>query len=326
MLDKTSPEGFPPINRAYNRVFQPRRLSLGLVLPLEAFSVGATPSLQGHIETAQLAERLGFSALWLRDVPFNVPAFGDPGQIFDPFVYLGLLAAVTDHIALGTASVILPLRHPAHVAKAAATADQFSGGRLLLGVASGDRPEEYPALNRTYPDRGTRFRDSFAYIRAAAAPYPRHTGLQGHLTGDIDLLPKPTGPRLPLLITGRSQQPADWAARNGDGWITYPRDPVSQGRSVSAYRQGLVNAGEPDKPVVQSLYVDLLEDPDAPPQPIHLGFRSGTVFLHGYLKEIEQLGINHAALNLRFNQASIETTLNQLADTLLPDFDQGTIT
>ena len=46
-----------------------------------------------HLETAILAEQLGFSALWLRDVPFNVPSFGDVGQIFDPFVYLGSLAA-----------------------------------------------------------------------------------------------------------------------------------------------------------------------------------------------------------------------------------------
>lgn len=47
----------------------------------------------------------------------------------------------------GGASLILPLRHPAHVAKAAVSADVLSGGRLLLGIASGDRPEEYPALD-----------------------------------------------------------------------------------------------------------------------------------------------------------------------------------
>ncbi len=288
-------------------------------MPLEAYAVGATPTMQRHLEAAQLAEHLGFSALWLRDVPFNVPSFGDAGQIFDPFVYLGALAAVTDRIALGTASIILPLRHPAHVAKAAASADALSEGRLLLGVASGDRPEEYPAMGWSYPDRGARFRDNVEYIRAVGAPYPRLQSAQGNLPGDIDLLPKPTGTRLPLLITGGSQQSPDWLAQNGDGWMTYPRDAASQGRVIAAYRQRLMASGQADKPVMQSLYVDLLDDPDAPARPIHLGFQSGTTFLRNYLSEIEALGVNHVALNLRFNQASITATLKRLAENLLPD-------
>ncbi len=76
--------------------------------------------------------------------------------MYDPFVYLGALATTNETIALGMASIILPLRHPVHVAKAAATADVLSGGRVLLGVATGDRPEEYPAMNMPFPDRGAR--------------------------------------------------------------------------------------------------------------------------------------------------------------------------
>ena len=173
MLDQTTTTAFPRLNRAYNTVFRPGRLSLGLVVPLETYADSAVPNMARHIERAQLADALGFSALWLRDVPFNVPSFGDAGQVFDPFVYLGALATATRDIALGVASIVLPLRHPAHVAKAAASADVLSGGRLLLGVASGDRPEEYPALNKSFPDRGMRFRDSVDYIRAMAESYPR---------------------------------------------------------------------------------------------------------------------------------------------------------
>ncbi|MEM6550503.1 MAG: LLM class flavin-dependent oxidoreductase, partial [Pseudomonadota bacterium] len=206
MRDHTATEAFPSINAGYASVFRPGQLSLGLVAPLEAYEVGAQPTMQQHLELAQLADRLGFAALWLRDVPFDVPSFGDPGQIYDPFVYLGTLAAATQRIALGTASIILPLRHPAHVAKAAATADVLSGGRLLLGIASGDRPEEYPALNMSFEDRGERFRERFAYIRAVGGNHPRHQGTHGALDGRIDMLPKPTGPRLPLLVTGGSRQ------------------------------------------------------------------------------------------------------------------------
>lgn len=320
MLDETQSSEFAQINVAYNRVFRPGRLSVGLVLPLESYAVGAKPTLRGHREAARRAEELRFAALWLRDVPFNVPSFGDPGQVFDPFVYLGALAAVTDRIALGTSSVILPLRHPAHVAKAAATADVLSGGRLLLGVASGDRPEEYPAMNQNYDDRGARFRDSVNYIRAVGSDYPKHNGAQGTLSGGIDLLPKPHGTRLPMLITGGSQQTPDWVAQNGDGWMTYPRNAAAQGQVIADYRRRVRAADQPEKPVMQSLYVDVVASPAAPPRPIHLGFESGTDFLRGYLREIEALGVNHVALNLRFNQTPIDTTLERLADTVLPDF------
>ena len=71
---------------------------------------------------------------------------------------------------------------------------------------------------------------------------------------------------------------------------------------------------------MQPLYIDLVEDPNVVPEPIHLGFRLNMDILRGYLKAIEVAGINHVALNLRFNQANIETTLKRLADDLLPDF------
>ncbi len=323
--DRTLPNAqtcpvFPALNRAYNTVFQPGALSIGLVAPLDAHQASPVPDMMRHVERAQMADELGFAALWLRDVPFNVPSFGDAGQMFDPFVYLGHLSGATRDIALGVASIILPLRHPAHVAKAAASADQLSGGRLLLGVASGDRPEEYPAMGMSFPDRGERFRDSLAYIRAAATDYPTYSGPHGALSGSMDMLPKPAGKRLPILITGGSQQSPDWVAAHGDGWITYPRDVSAQAQIVRDYRDRSTCAGSVTKPVMQSLYVDVVEDDHAPPQPIHLGFRSGVPFLRSYLRQLRDNGINHVALNLRFNHANVEDTVKRLAQELLPDF------
>ncbi|MEL6476363.1 MAG: TIGR03571 family LLM class oxidoreductase [Pseudomonadota bacterium] len=320
MLERTGPTQFDPINRAYNAVFQPGRLSLGLVLPLDSYAVGAVPGMTDHIARVRYAEDLGFAAVWLRDVPFDVPSFGDVGQIYDPFVYLGLLAGQTQRIALGVASVILPLRHPAHVAKAAASADVLSDGRVLLGVASGDRPEEYPELAMDFPTRGDRFRDSVAYIRAMAEDRPRFGNSHGALDGQIDLLPKPAGGRLPLLITGGSRQAPDWVARHGDGWITYPRTVPEQARVIADYRDRIAGSGAADKPVMQSLYIDLLPDDDAPPRPIHLGFQSGIGFLRAYLHDLQTVGVNHVALNIRFNRAELEPTLDRLAECLLPDF------
>ena len=325
MFKQVDDTGFQSINRAYNTVFRPNRLSLGLVVPLEAYTTAPVPTMTRHVERAQLAEALGFSAVWLRDVPFNVTSFGDAGQVFDPFVYLGLLAAQTERIALGVASIVLPLRHPAHVAKAAASVDVLSDGRLILGVASGDRPEEYPALNLPFEERGARFRDSFDYIRRIWESSPTFENSFGSPNGGMDLLPKPVSGKLPLLVTGGSQQDPDWVARNGEGWITYPRSIAAQAKVIGDWRARVKAAGGRAKPAVQSLYIDLADDPETLPEPIHLGFRQGSNPLRDYLKSLEEIGINHVALNLRFNRADIETTLKRLAEEILPDFSEAGI-
>ncbi|MCR9120310.1 MAG: LLM class oxidoreductase [bacterium] len=318
MVIKSDIAEFQTINRGYNSVFRANRLSLGLVVPIETYDKSSVPQMRQHVERVRLAESLGFSAVWLRDVPFNVPSFGDAGQIYDPFAYLGFLAGLTDQIALGVASIVLPLRHPAHVAKAAATADVLSGGRLILGVASGDRPDEYPALNISFEDRGKRFRDSFDYIRRMSDMQPAFKSSLGNLGGGMDMLPKPESKTLPMLITGGSQQNAEWLAKHGDGWMLYPRPVGVQAQVIDDWRQRMEDAGRPNQPVMEPLYVDLTDNPDTPPQPIHLGLRLGGNHLRDYLKSREEIGVNHIALNLRFNQADIETTMRRLAD-VIPD-------
>ncbi len=320
MLKNDSAIEFARLNLGFNHVFRANRMSLGLVVPLETYAATPVPTMARHVERVQLAEALGFSAVWLRDVPFNVPSFGDAGQPFDPFVYLGLLAGRTERIALGVASIILPLRHPAHVAKAAASADVLSGGRLILGVASGDRPEEYPAMNIPFGTRGERFRESFDYIRRMAEGFPHVQSSLGNSSGAMDMLPKPVAGRLPMLVTGGSQQDLDWIVRNSDGWMIYPRNEVSQSRVLADWCGRLRSSGHPPKPIMQPLYIDLAEDSDAAPQPIHLGFRSGARPLLAYLKSMERIGVNHIALNLRFNRADIETTLQRISDEVLPEF------
>ena len=134
------------------------------------------------------------------------------------------------------------------------------------------------------------------------------------------MLPKPVSGKLPLLITGSSQQETDWIAQHGDGWMLYPRNTLLQAQIIRDWQARVKAAGRVAQPVMQPLYIDLVDDPDAPPRPIHLGFSSGTRSLLAYLKSLEEIGVNHVALNLRFNQANIETTLKRLADELLPNF------
>ena len=102
--------------------------------------------------------------------------------------------------------------------------------------------------------------------------------------------------------------------------MTYPRGLAAQARALSDWRGRVEAAGIPDKPAMQPLYIDLTEDSNIAPQPIHLGFRLGMNPLRTYLRSLEEIGVNHVALNLRFNQADVETTLRRLADDILPHF------
>ena len=315
-------DNFRSINKGYDSVFKTDQISIGLVVPIERYDASPVPTMQNHLARVQLAEELGFKSVWLRDVPFNVPSFGDAGQVFDPFVYLGYLAAKTKKIALGVSSIVLPLRHPAHVAKAAASTDVLSEGRLILGVASGDRPEEYPALNMTYDDRGERFRESYDYIRAMAEDYPDLKSQYGSARNNIDMLPKPIHGEIPMLITGGSQQSPEWIAANGDGWMLYPRNPLTQAKIISEWRERIAEKGGVSRPVMEPLYIDLTDDPDTPPQPIHLGLRLGAKYLNDYLAARQEIGVNHVALNLRFNQSNIEKTMDVLAQEVLSNFHQ----
>ena len=279
MLNILETSEFPTLNRAYNAVFRPGKLSIGLVVPLEAYPSTAEPTMERHVERVQLAEHLGFSRRLAPRCPVQCPYVRRrrPKSMIHLFIS-GSCPGRRRRLPWALPSIILPLRHPAHVAKAAASADVLSDGRLLLGVASGDRPEEYPALNMSFEDRGARFRECVDYIRSMDKDYPAFDNQHGFSAGAMDMLPKPVGGRLPLLITSGSQQSPDWIARNGDGWMTYPRSGPAQATLINDYRQRIEEAGEGNKPVMQSLYIDLTEDDESPPMPIHLGFRSGVSY------------------------------------------------
>lgn len=207
-------------NKGFHRMFSSNELTVGLILPVESYH-RILPTMRNHISLAQRAEELGFSALWLRDIPLFDPSFGDAGQIFDPWVYLGYLAAQTKSIILATGSLILPLRHPLHLAKSAASVDQLSEGRLLLGVASGDRPIEFPAFGVEFDCREEYFQETLYFFKQMLEEkLPRIHSPLGIVNG-TNLLPRPVTGRIPLLVTGYSRQSLEWIAMNADGWLYY---------------------------------------------------------------------------------------------------------
>ncbi|MET1259060.1 LLM class oxidoreductase [Flagellimonas sp. DF-77] len=303
----------------FENVIQKNRLSLGLVFPIESYS-GSLARMEGQEELAQKAEALGFKALWFRDVPFHDPTFGDAGQLYDPWVYMTHIMNHTERIALATGSIILPLRHPVHTAKALASLQVLSKGRLLLGIASGDRPSEYPAFGKILEDKGALFRDSFSYLKALRNSFPKYESHTfGSLTGTLDLVPN-YGGHTPMFVTGHSGQNLDWIAEHADGWLYYPRDFGYLKRSMQDWHDSLAKMEQPWKPYMQSLYIDLVDDPKALPKPIHLGFRCGSEFLVAYLKNLEHHGVNHVILNLKYGSRPAKEAVAALGSEVLPEF------
>lgn len=235
-LSEADPRGLP----GFRRTYAPGRLTLGLGFPLKSrVDRDEILELPAQAALARVAEAGGFAAVYARDIPLRVPSFGDVGQIYDPWVFLTHIAAHTSRIALGTAGIVLPVRHPLHVAKAATSLDQLSGGRFLLGLASGDRPEEFRAFGIEQGERGAVFREHLRVLEHALTTEMRGVRWSGGWMHSADVVPKPSAARLPLFMTGTCQQSTAYLAKYGDGYMTYPREHDAQRRAVRAWRDAV---------------------------------------------------------------------------------------
>jgi len=295
---------------ALDRLVREDLPTLGLLTPVEndwARGIdGPAPAMKDHDRHVALADSLGFSAVWLRDIPTFDPAFGDAGHVWDPWTYAGYLAAVTRRIAIGTAAIVAPLDHPIHVLKRAASIDQISGGRFLLGLAAGDRPSEFPAFGVAPESRGERLR---ACVELMERVWPTEPDLARR-----DVLPRPrqTG-GVPLVIVGRAQQELDWIAAHADAWFVPPR-PLGALESLAAdWRIAGETAGGPTKPLLQPVRLVLDADPGAPLREVRGVTTGGLRAFRDHLRRLHDGGIDHVALNLRLSRRPIPDVLSELA-------------
>jgi luciferase-type oxidoreductase len=307
----------------YSRVYRPGHLTFGFIAPLESYPDSPAPTLQDHAEMAMKVDAAGFSAIWLRDVPFYDPNFGDVGQILDPLVYAGYLAAITRNVTIGTAGIILPLRDPLIVAKQATTIDNLLGGRLILGLATGDRPVEYPAFGMDFDNRAARFRDALGMIRAATEQnWPRHqSDYYGKLSGDLTLVPRPVAGRLPFVVIGHSGQSTEWTAQNTDGILSYISDP----RRMPAILDHWRSASPPDvfKPYGYGTLFELDRDPDFPLRPGRVLHAGRNALRELWLRQQEQ-GVSHVALHFKTQRRPAAEVIDELGEHLLPYFPSHT--
>lgn len=309
----------------FRRMFAPDKLTIGIFLPLRFFT-GNMDVLKGQADIVEMIDQRNFAAVCVRDVPLFDPGFQDAGQVFDPFVYLAYLAARTKNVSLVTGSAIFTLRHPIDLAKAASSIDVLSGGRLVLGIASGDRPVEFPAYGIDADQRGERFRETVAFFRKLTQQRsPAIQSSLGQMAG-AELLPKPATGDIPLIVTGSSRQSLDWIAEYSDGWLTYPEatadasGPRMLGQKINAWREKI--PGGMFKPHMTNEWIDLVEDVNYPRTPLRGGYilRTGRKGLIQLLQEWQAVGVNHAALGIHFASRPPSEVIQELAEEVLPLF------
>ncbi|WP_420932896.1 TIGR03571 family LLM class oxidoreductase [Alteromonas sp. A081] len=261
------------------------------------------PDMTEHHSRIQLADKLGFKAAWVRDVPVYDPSFGDAAQIFETFTYLGYLSGITDNILLGSAAVVLPLRQPWLVKKAAATVQRLSDDRLILGVASGDRPAEYPLFDVDFDSRGEQFRQSLKILKHG----------DNTLKDGMSMLPKSAS--APLYVAGLAQQSPLWVGENMDGWLAYPGTPNDHIKRVELWRNVAGN-----KPYVSFIHLNLVENDEAPIKRLRFGVETGVNGLITELNAMKDAGVDHIGLHFRRNTQPVKDAMQLTADKVLPHF------
>jgi luciferase-type oxidoreductase len=286
-------------NPAYTQVLGAGRLTLGLMTPLER-APGAQADFARETALAARAGALGIAALWTRDVPLAIPqgSSGEAALLDDPFVWLAALALAAPGTAIGLGAAVLPLRHPLHLAKAALSLDRLSGGRLILGLGSGDRPEELAAFGVERPTE-VLYRERWTLLRSALGRSDEERAAMLAATGGFvpGLAP---GARIPMLTVGTARQSLQWIAAHADGWATYHREEARQQGRIALWQRALEErGGGVRKPFVQSLQLELLADQDAPATPLELGLRAGRHALLAYFERMARLGVAHMLLNLQ---------------------------
>lgn len=211
----------------------------------------ADPERQARVVRA--AEESGFDSVWTGEhvvMPVHDNPVPTPPEtpMLDSIVALTRAAALTSRVKLGTGILVLPHHNPLVLAKALASLDVVSGGRLVAGFAGGYVEAEFRALGADFARRGAVTDDRLGAIRALwTEEVPAY---QGRFTAfsDVRFEPKPIQrPHPPIIIGGAAPAALARAARH-DGWYGFARtveDTAGVVRELTRLRRDLGRADAP---------------------------------------------------------------------------------
>jgi probable F420-dependent oxidoreductase len=220
-------------------------MKINATLPFDhTFAPQEFLTMEAVTEICQTLERAGFNGGNVTDHPCPTARWVDAGghDAQDPFVMLSLVAAVTKTLRLQTGIVVLPYRNPFIVARAAATLDVFSNGRLTLSFGAGYLKGEYFALGVDFERRNETMDEYLQAMKAAWTGEEFNFEGTGYSARGNRMRPAPIQtPHPPLFIGGNSKRAIRRVVELADGW-----NPFFTPAAVSATARTAAMSGEVD--------------------------------------------------------------------------------
>ena len=195
------------------------------------------------IEIGVLAEKLGYHSVWGNDhmttQKYVRERFSQPPNFWEPLITYSFIAAQTKKLQFGTGMLVLPMRRDIVVtAKQIATLDQFSSGRLIIGLGVGAYREEFEALHPNWKvNRGEMVEEGAQALKVLFTE--RTASWQGkyYEFQNIEMYPKPLQNPLPIYFGGNNPNAASRTARFGQGWMPAPMPAELLARMIHEMRE-----------------------------------------------------------------------------------------
>ena len=227
-------------------------LQLNPQVSIEKPGASLMPTL---IEQVRVADQVGFAAFSMGD-HYNIPGLQRLNQV----PALARLCAEAKHCAVGTAVMLLGLRHPVTVASELASLDVLNGGKSFAAFGLGYRDDELNAFNLTKGQRYHRFVEGVDIIKKLWTEDNVSYKGKAFTLKNVTLDPKPLQkPRPPIWIAANTDTAVKRAAMIGDGWIIGPHSAMDElQRQVALCRDTWSVAGKsgkPDIPIIRETFV-----------------------------------------------------------------------
>lgn len=235
-------------------------MDLGYLLPTREYVMRGEHRTRGLIDLAVRAEALGFNSVWVGDSLFAKPRH-------EPLMVLSAVASVTTTAKLGTAVLLPGLRNPVSLAQQAATLDQLSEGRLILGLgitAAGQaNKDEFEAVGTPFEKRVGRLLEGVDLCRelwkGESVDWNGRWTVRGATLG-----PEPCQPGGPALwMAGTVPAARRRIARRFDGWFpTGPSDTTKWREILDDIRGQASEFGREPNAIVGAGYLTICIDDD----------------------------------------------------------------
>jgi probable F420-dependent oxidoreductase len=193
-----------------------RPLRVGIQLP----EVERDVRWPEYVAMARAAEAVGFDSIWVGDhLLYRGKGRNERGP-WESWTLLSALAAVTERVRIGPLVACLAFRPPGLLAKTAATVNEVSGGRLVLGVGAGWNETEFRAFGLPFDHRVARFEEAFEIVRRLLSGERATVAGRYWKTDEAILLPRPAG-RPALMVGSNGARMLEITLPHVDAWNTW---------------------------------------------------------------------------------------------------------